>query len=207
MERELKSLQKGLKADTIFLCVICIIFAAVFLLKVWNIVNYSMKSDSAFEVRLLEEDASSGIKEYWLYVDGEEVCPVDYNKFFRLDYNGNTDYKYNAIIGEVKSMLSCLIIEIIFVLLYQIMAIVKRGKSPFVMKAVMILRVMAVMSILLAVLPPMVEMVVSLTHFTSVTAWSSAINFYVLAVGVVFGILSEIFKYGCMLQSDMDQIA
>lgn len=207
MERELKSLQKGLRADTIFLCVICIICGAAFLLKVWNIVNYSMKNDSAFEVRLLEDDTLSDVKEYWLYVDGEEVCPVDYNKFFRLDYNGNTDYKYNAIIGEIKSMLSCLIIEIIFVLLYQIMAIVKRGKSPFVMKAVMILRVMAVMSILLAVLPPIVEMVVSFTRFTPVIAWSSAINFYVLAVGIMFGILSEIFKYGCMLQSDMDQIA
>lgn len=166
-----------------------------------------MKDSSSFEVRLSDDNMPNEAQEYWLYVDGEAIYSVDYNTFCRLDYDGNTDYKYNVIMGEIKSLIRCLIMEIIFILLYQIVAIVKRGESPFVMKTVIILRVIAVMSMLLAVLPPAVEIIVSLTHFTSVTVFSSAINFYVLAIGAVFGILSEIFKYGYVLQSDMDQIA
>ncbi len=207
MNSELKSVQKGIKADTIFLGCISIIFLVIIFVRVCHVVEYSSKDKSDFVVKLADTDTVNHTQNYYLFVDGEQWYPVNYNVYCKLDGTGNTNVKVNLILREINGILKCIIMEIIFLYIYKMLSDIRTGHSPFVKKSVRTLRIVAVLSMLLAVLPVAVESIGSMAAFQYIDIRFSSVNFYVLAIGVIFGIMSEIFKYGCVLQEDMNQIA
>ena len=75
------------------------------------------------------------------------------------------------------------------------------------MRNVCKLRIIAALSFFVALLPVAVNIISSMIVFQYLTFEFSSLNFYIIFISVVFGIISEIFKYGCVLQEDMDQIA
>lgn len=207
MKGELEKVQKGIKTDTIILKVICIFFGLIVLVRVGNIIEYAGRADSDFQVKLADTDTTNGTRNYYLFIAGEQYYSVDYNLYGRLDSEGNTNVKVNVIMEEIKGMLNCLIIECIFLVIYQMLWRIKAGDSPFGKKSVVSLRWAAVLSIMLALVPTVVEGISSVVMFQYVCFRSNSINFYICSIGVVFGILSEIFRYGCTLQEEMNQIA
>jgi len=207
MNANMKLLQKKIKVDTIVLCIICILFAISIISNIGQINEYSRMNKSSFEVKLGTTDTVNNTNNYYLYIDGEQYRPVDYNNYGRLDDTGKTNAKANLIMDNVNEVIKSIIIEIIFIFLYIMLSRVKKGLTPFSVDNVSILRIIAFLSFFLALLPVGVNMVGSMIAFQYATIYYSPLNFYVIAIGVVFGIISEIFKYGCDLQEDMNQIA
>lgn len=207
MKDELEKVQKGIKSDTIVLWVMCIFFGLAICARISNIIEYTRMPASQFQLKLADTETVNGTQNYYLFIEGEQYYPVEYNLYGRLDSTGNTNVKINVIMEEMKSLINCLIIESILIVLYQMLSTIKAGDSPFQKKSVKALRIVAVLSILLAVLPPIVECISSFVAFQYLSFESSSIDIYVLAIGAVFGILSEIFRYGCVLQEEMNQIA
>ena len=207
MGTDMKLLQKKIKVDTIILWIVCILFAVSIVSNIEKIIEYSQMNNSSFEVKLSPTDTVNNTENYYLYIDGEQNYPVDYNHYGRLDETGNTNVKANSIMDHVNGIVKSIIIESIFILLYTMLSQVKNGLTPFSVKSVSILRKVAILSFLLALLPAVVTIAGSMLTFQYITVSFSSLNFYILSIGVVFGIISEIFKYGCELQEDMNQIA
>ena len=207
MNTNMKLLQKKIKVDTIVLCIICILFAISIISNIGQINEYSRMNKSSFEVKLGTTDTVNNTNNYYLYIDGEQYRPVDYNNYGRLDDTGKTNAKANLIMDNVNEVIKSIIIEIIFIFLYIMLSRVKKGLTPFSVDNVSILRIIAFLSFFLALLPVGVNMVGSMIAFQYATIYYSPLNFYIIAIGVIFGIISEIFKYGCELQEDMNQIA
>ncbi|SEW34128.1 DUF2975 domain-containing protein [[Clostridium] fimetarium] len=207
MNTNMKLLQKKIKVDTIVLCIICILFAISIMSNIGQINEYSRMNKSSFEVKLGPTDTVNNTNNYYLYIEGEKYWTVDYNNYSRLDDTGKTNAKANLIMDNVNEVLKSIIIEIIFIFLYIMLSRVKKGLTPFSVDNVSILRIIAFLSFFLALLPVGVNMVGSMIAFQYATIYYSPLNFYIIAIGVVFGIISEIFKYGCELQEDMNQIA
>lgn len=203
----MKLLQKKIKVDTIILWIICILFGISIFINIDKIIEYSRMDSSSFEVKIGPTDTINNTNNYYLYINGEQYYPVDYNNYGRLDEIGNTNVKANIIMDNVNAIVRSALIEIIFIFLYRMLSQVQHGITPFSRSSVSILRKVAVFSFLLALLPKCVDIVGSIMIFQYVTISFSPLNFYILSVGVVFGILSEIFKFGCELQEDIDQIA
>lgn len=84
---------------------------------------------------------------------------------------------------------------------------VRKGITPFSMRNVFKLRAIAVLSFFVALLPVAINAISSIILFKYLTFEFSSLNFYIISIGIVFGIISEIFKYGSNLQEEMDQIA
>lgn len=164
-------------------------------------------NNSFFEVKLGSTDTTNNTYNYYLYINGEKYYPVDYNNYGRLDETGNTNIKANIILDHINGIVKSILIEIIFILLYGMLTEVRRGISPFSMKNVFRLRTIAILSFSIALLPVAINIISSMIIFQYLTFEFSSLNFYIISIGVVFGIISEIFKYGCVLQEDMDQIA
>lgn len=207
MSSELKKVQKGIKWDMIILVAICLVFAVIIMSKISNTAEYLSKETSDFEIKLEDTDTINGTKNYYLYVLGEQQYPVDYNVYASLDSEGNTNVKINLILEEIRGILNCLIMEIIFILIWRMLWFIKKGESPYTKKSVVLLQGVSILSMVLALVPCTVEVIGVFVAFQYVEFQVSSINFYVLAIGAVFGILSEIFRYGCVLQEDMNQIA
>lgn len=207
MNTNMKLLQKKLKFDTIILWIICILFTLSILSNLNKITEYSKMNRSSFEVKIAPTDTVNNTNNYYLYIDGQQYYPVDYNIYCRLDETGNTNVKSNIIMDYVNGIVKSVLMEIIFILLYTMLKEVKNGITPFSSKCVYILRSVAIFSFLLALLPKIVDIVGSIIVFKFITISFSSLNFYIISIGVVFGILSEIFNFGCELQDDMDKIA
>ena len=207
MNTNMKSLQRRIKVDTVVLCIICILFAIFIISNIGKISEYSQMNKSSFEVKLGPTDMGNNTNNYYLYIDGEKYYPVDYNNYSRLDDTGKMNIKANVIMDNINEILKSILIEIIFIFLYIMLSRVKKGLTPFSVNNVSILRTVAFLSIFLAILPVFVNMVGSMITFQYATIGYSSLNFYIMAIGVVFGIISEILKYGCELQKDINEIA
>jgi len=207
MNANMKLLQKKLKVDTIILCIICILFAMLIFSNIGTIMKYSQMSSSSFEVKLGPNDMAHNTNNYYLYIDGVQTDTVDYNNYSRLDDRGNTNVKANIIMDHVNEIVKSILIEIIFIFLYIMLSRVKKGLTPFSVNNVTILRIVAFLSFFLALLPVFIDMYSSMFIFQYASGRYSSLNFYIIAIGVVFGIISEIFKYGCELQKDINEIA
>ncbi len=207
MNTNMKLLQKKLKVDNIILWIVCILFASSILSNIEKNIEYSQMNSSSFEVKIAHTDTVNNTNNYYLYIDGEQYYPVDYNNYGRLDDTGNTNVKANIIMDNVNRIVRSVLMEIIFILLYTMLSRIKSGLTPFSRNSVSILRRVAIVSFLLALLPKIVDIVGSMIIFQYITISFSSLNFYIISIGIVFGILSEIFKFGCELQEDINQIA
>lgn len=207
MNVNMKVLQKKIKVDNIILWGFCILCGLVILFHINQINQYSRMNNSSFEVKLGPTDTKNNTYNYYLYIDGKQYYPVDYNDYGRLDENGKTNVKANIILDHLNGIVKSILIEIIFIFLYGMLSEVRNGITPFSMRNVLRLRIIAVLSFFVALLPVAVNIIFSIIVFQFVAFEFSSLNFYIISIGVVFGIISEIFKYGYVLQEDMDQIA
>lgn len=206
MEKSLQKLKNGMRVDTIITLAICIILGIFALANIVETVVCITKDASVFQIELSDTGVNQS-QEYRLYIEGKEYGVVDYNNYGLYDWDGNTNYKAVTIISKIKETINCLIVESILILLYLILLTVKKGNSPFTKKSVVMLRIMAGLCIALALLSPVIGMVGSFVTFGYYAGKISAMNLYILIMGVVFGLIGEIFKYGIMLQEDSDSIA
>lgn len=207
MKTEMKLLQKKLKGDTIILYIICFLFFLYIISCAGKIVDYSQMSSSAFEVKNAPTNTLNNTYNDYLYVDGLQYYPVDNNIYGRLDETGSTNIKANLIMANTNAIIRSVLMEIIFILIYKMLSEMKKGRTPFSRYCVRILRCVAILSFLLALLPKFADIVGSIIVFQYVTISFSSLNFYIISMGVVFGVISEIFDFGCELQNDIDQIA
>lgn len=209
MQENLANMKKKLGADVIILLIVASGMFGLVVSTVISIIEYCNVEASSYEVQLVNEDECSY---YALFVDDEEVMEVDYNEYCAVDMYGNTNVKMIHIINGIYRLLQYLMISGIFLLAYLVFVRVKNGDTPFQRESVKYLRIIAIMTMLLALIPGAVKILAQMIIFLNFEIMllplaSSPINFYILVLGVVFGIISEIFKYGCELQQDMDQIA
>lgn len=207
MNINLKVLQKKLKIDTIILWVVSILFALSIISSIEKIIEYSRMNKSDFEVKLASTETHNNTKNYYLFIEGERRYPVDYNYYGRFDSTGSTNVKANLIIDNMMSIVKSVLMEVIFIFINRMLSRVKKGVSPFSRKSVSFLRKIAIFSFLLALLPKIFDIVSSMIVFQYITFSFSSLNFYIISIGVAFGLLSEIFRYGCELQENIDQIA
>ena len=206
MEKSLQKLKNGMRVDTIITLAMCIILGIFALANIVETIVCITKDASVFQIELSDTGVNQS-REYRLYIEGEEYGVVDYNNYGLYDWDGNTNYKAVTVISKIKETINCLIVESILILLYLILSTVKKGNSPFTKKSVVILRIIAGLCIALALLSPVIGMVGSFVTFGYYTGKISSMNLYILIMGVVFGLIGEIFKYGIMLQEDSDSIA
>lgn len=202
----MKSLQKRIKVDTIILGIFCILCSLAILIHIDQINQYYHMENSSFSVKLGPTDTINKTYNYYLYIDGKQYYPVDYNNYGRLDEKGKMNIKANIIIDNLNGIVESILVEIIFILLYGMLSKVRKGITPFSMNNVFRLRTIAILSFFVVLLPVGVNIVSSIVVFQYVTFEFSSLNFYILSIGVMFGIISEIFKYGCVLQQDIDHI-
>lgn len=207
MSANMKLLQKKIKVDTTILWIVCILFATLISGKIASIIEYSRMDSSSFEVKLAPTHTVNNTNNYYLYIEDEQYYPVDYNIYGRLDETGNTNVKANIILDKVKGIIRSVLMEIIYILLYLMLSQVKKGIMPFSKKSVSLLRKVAIFSLLLALLPRIADIVGSIVIFQYITIDFFSLDFYIILIGVVFGILSEIFGFGFKLQEELDQIA
>lgn len=169
----------------------------------YEIVKFSLMSSESFEVKMVDEGSLKGL--YCLFIDGQNWDTVDYNEYLaNVDENGNINIKMCVIIQEIGTLIKSIIMAIIFCFAYLILV---NLCEPFSKKNIYRLRIIAVLTMLLALLPESVMIIVKLVVFYNVNIRISQINFFVLMTGVLLGVISEIFNYGHELQEEIEQIA
>ena len=204
MEQKMDKIRKGIKADSIFILIVILILTVLTVVSVADVIRYSQKDAGAFEMKL---DKVMNTENYCLFIDGVNYTTVDYNKYANTDINGNTNEKMCLIIDSAGRAVSSVMMGVLFLLAYFMMQnIVKDGK-PFSRKNINRLRIMAVTTMLAAIIPGSVEMLMTFAVFSNASVQLSQVSVLVLVLGVLLGVISEVFRYGYELQEDLDQIA
>jgi len=204
MEQKMEKIRKGIKADSIFIFIVILILTVLTIVSVADVIRYSQKDSSAFEMKL---DKVMNREDYCLFIDGENHTMVDYNEYGNIDESGNTNEKMCLIIDSTGNAVSSIMMAVLFLIAYFMMQnIVKEGK-PFSRKNIKRLRIMSIIIMLAALIPGSVKLLMTFAVFLNVTVQFSQISFLVLVLGVLLGVISEVFRYGYELQEDLDQIA
>lgn len=112
--------------------------------------------------------------------------------------NGPKQYLTNAVYSFA--------ISFVLFLLCLILANVRKNGKPFSVAIIWKLRIIAVILIAAGCMPSYVEVNIS-DGMTVVSATVNFQNFLIMALGVIIGVISEIFVYGHKLQEDNDLIA
>lgn len=204
MKQDLTVLQKKIKGDTTFLLVSGIILVFVIGFYVTDIFQYSTMKDSAFAIQQVNTD--TGMQNY-LYINGEQQYPIDYNYYGRLNEEGSMEIRKLIILDYTINTVRSLLMVIILFILTKIFKDLKAKQSPFYHKNVKRLRMVALVSMLFAVLPATIDFVFSFVIFNFAIFDATSLNFYIIFISVVIGMIAEVFNYGSVLQKDLDQIA
>ena len=203
MEEKIAKVKRCVKGDRIFIRVLLFLMISVATYTLGDIVNYSLKSAESFEVKMVDDGIFKGY--YCLYIDGENYDTVDYNEYLSsVDENGNTNIKMCIIAQEVGTLVKIIFMGIIFNFAYLILDNIF---EPFSKKNIMRLRIMAVLTMLLALMPAIIMNSIKMIYFYNINIGFSQINFFVMMTGVLLGVISEVFKYGHELQEEIEQIA
>jgi hypothetical protein len=143
-----------------------------------------------------------------LYIDGEPYSVVDYNDYVRSDGTANSANPKAALVIEYSvRAFQCLLGAAVFWMMYMIFVQVQKETTPFSRKNVRYLRIAAVLTMLLGLLPGAVKFFMSFIVYSSTFGQFTVGAFLTISFGIVLGMISEIFVYGCTVQEDLDQIA
>ena len=195
MNDALLKVQKRVKIDTIAILVIVILLVVMAGSSVAQAVIQGTRERDSFEVRLTYDNNMS-TSYYMLYINGEANSIVDYNEYNRMDSESDILNPQAALVIEnIVRAVQCLLGAAVFFMIYLIFAQIRQQTSPFTKKNVSYLRVAAVLTMLLG-LP-----------YNSTYVPFAVGSLLTTMIGVVLGMISEIFRYGCALQEDLDQIA
>lgn len=202
MDEKVKRVKKAVKGDRIFISLLVSFLVGLAISQMYDIIQISKKSADVFEVKMVEESNNNGY--YSLFVDGEQYGQINYNDYMTsVDENGNTNFRIVVIIEKVGKIIGNLLMALIFYFAYLILDNIFQ---PFSQRNIRRLRVIAILTMLLPLLPVAVITIMRFIYFSYVNVPLSQINIFVFLAGILFGILSEIFKYGFELQDEIDQI-
>lgn len=114
------------------------------------------------------------------------------------------DETYTETLGNaVQALVICIAFIIIDLIMIEI---IKNGK-PFTKSIILKLQVLAVWTMVGAYLPDIAVSLANMLKFNVAEVIFDAENMFVMLLGMIVGIISEIFRYGYELQEDMDSIA
>ena len=207
MNDALMKVQKRVKIDTIAILVIVILLVVMAGSAVSQAVIQGTKDRDSFDVRLTY-DENMQTSYYMLYINGEANSIVDYNEYNRMDSESNQFNPQAALVIEyIVRAVQCLLGAAVFFMIYCIFAQIRQRTSPFTKKNVFFLRAASVLTMLLGLLPGAVKLFISVVAYNSTYVPFAVGSLMIIMIGVVLGMISEVFRYGCELQEDLDQIA
>lgn len=175
--------------------------------RVIDFVTNAVAKSDAYEVKYeADKETGNGNMEYRLYKNGEYITDVDYNRYYLLDSEGHTDFKYCKLMDDAGELayITILCAMIIFV----IRIVMSTAKStPFTRANVNCIRIISLLQIALAVVPGTVKVVMSFLRFYYASGTFSIGGFYMFIIGFVIAMIAQVFDYGVKLQEDSDSIA
>lgn len=198
---------KGSRKRITIYQVLAIVLIILLFSAVEDFVAAVMSKGDVYEVKhQVEETLGNGQMLYQLYRNGEYVEDVDYNKYFLLDSEGNTDFRYCALVDGAGRLTYSVILSIMILIA---MRIVKNSieSTPFTKTNVKLLRVIEILQLALAVVPWTVRFLMTFFRFDYVAADITANGFYMLIIAFVIEMIAQVFDYGVRLQEDSDSIA
>ena len=107
----------------------------------------------------------------------------------------------------LKRGIQAIVMMLPLLIVYLILKRIEKTGKPFDEKIVKMLRILAFMIIIAGVLPTFVETFANLVRFETFTVEFNGFDLFIPLLGVIIGIISEIFVYGKELQEDNDLIA
>lgn len=209
MSDSIVKLKKRLRGDIWFLWIVMFIVIGLAGYFAFIAIYCGGKPAADFEVKMTMDAEEN--QYYALFIAGEEMTPVNYNEYVPLN-NGIDEHlaiKNRCVVKESQKVVRCVIIAVVLFTLIMLFSYVKKEESPFQRKCVNALRIAAVSVILLGMLPEAVGFFLNsiLNLSAEIAIYLEPTSIFVIVIGVVIGMISEIFHYGCMLQEDVDSIA
>lgn len=151
-------------------------------------------------------DFTGGQKIYMLYRNGEYLYDVDINEFDMLDDEGNTDYRYCALIREVRSFsYTVILFAMITVIVFIVRSI--KDSTPFTRANAKRIKALGILQFCLAVLPGSVEFLMKFFRFSHIRSTFGIDALYMFIIAFVIMFIGQVFDYGVRLQDDNDLIA
>lgn len=180
---------------------------ALLLTMTKDFIMISVSKNDTYEMRYeAEETLENGQTVYRLYKNGECVGNVDYNKYYLVDDDGNTDFKYCALIDSANELAYAIILCVIILLVISIIRSTTEN-TPFTVANVKRIRAISLLQLSLAIVPGMVTFVMTLVKFGYVSGRFSFGEFYMFIIAFVIAMIAQVFDYGVKLQEDSDSIA
>ena len=215
MDKKIETVKQKLKGDIYCIYIIFIALTCLIAVTIFNTVKFGLVPASEYKVELTLDEMSedTAFEYYSLYIDGENMGAVDYNEMCSDNANDDTDdnkcIKTMFLAGEVEKILKLIIISVVVASVYFMFDKIKKGESPFQRDSVKILRCAAILIIVEGILPGVVKFLIA---FFSMSCVSMNMTFdpqdiFIVVLGIVVGMISEVFRYGCDLQEDSDLIA
>ncbi len=204
MKNNLNKLGKGLLVTRILLIGFILLTGWITGMTTYKLVNYSTMDESAFTIAQLENH--NGTESAWLMLDGERHVPIEpYDYTTRPD--GKTVYKEHLMIDQGVELGKDVIVLAILVLLFVMSCGYSKGKSPFNMRSVIFLRIIAVLTLCLAIVPEWIGTNIRASLTGGAATEIDTVEFYMMALALAVGMIAEIFRYGIAVQEDSDSIA
>lgn len=161
----------------------------------------------SYEVKLVKEETlGNGQDAYRLFKDGYEIRDVDYNEYFSLDDNGNTDFKYCALVNDAGNLTFSIILGIMLILVIMIISSTAKG-TPFTNENVKRIRAISILQLLLGILPGIVKLLMRFFKFSYYSGHFEIGSMYMFIIAFIIGMIAMVFNYGVKLQEDSDSIA
>ncbi len=204
MKTNLNKLGKGLLVTRILLIGFILFTCWITGLAAYKLRNYSMKDETAFTVEQL--DNHNGTESSWLMIDGEPYTTIDPFEYMP-NARGESVNKEHLMIALGVELGKDIIILAILVLFFVMSCGYGKGKSPFNMRSVIFLRIIAVLTLCLALVPEWLGEKIRLYLIGSAATEIDTVEFYMMALALAVGMIAEIFRYGIAVQEDSDSIA
>lgn len=184
-----------------FLLTILLLFA------VQDFIVTAVSQDASYEVRYEQEETlENGQMVYRLYKDGVYMDDVDPNKYYLLDSEGHTDFRYCMLIDDASNLSYAVILGAMLMLVIKIIDSTQRG-TPFTKDNVKRIRAISLLQLALAVVPGTVKLIMTLVRFDYASSTFSIGGFYMFIIAFVIAMIAQVFDYGVKLQEDSDSIA
>lgn len=204
MKTNLNKLNKGIMVTRIMLIVFILLNGWITGLTIYRMAYFGAKDESAFTIAQL--DNHNGTQSAWLMIDGERYTTIDSYEFMP-NPKGEPVHKEHLMIDEGIELGKDVIILAILVLLFVMSCGYSKGISPFNMRSVNFLRIIAILTLCLALVPEWVGMKIRAAMTGSAATNIDTVEFYMMALALAVGMIAEIFRYGIAVQEDSDSIA
>lgn len=207
MKNSLEKVKKRLGGDLIFITILMFMFFSLSAHSLYNVISHCIKSEERYEIGLAEHGDE---KYYAIFIDDREYDRVDYNDFCNYEEDVLSRFARTRCISDnIQKTVRCIFMGAVVMCIIMIFSQIRHGRTPFQKKSIVCLRVAGILIIceeLVAFSAQLITEIVSLpTMYFYSKITPTAI--FIIVIGVVMLMISEIFRYGCALQEDSDSIA